>query len=435
VDDTRKHYENQLSLFGNDRPNAGDNLLDINDRGYGNGQLFTPRPSNATRIAGIIGAVTGNDTGMDGIAENVEMMFLRAVPDGDEFDKDIALAIRYAVDNGAKIIDMGFGKRFSANPEMVEQAMSYAADKGVLIVHGAGDSSSNTDTNKLYPTGTDENGDRLNNYLRVGVSDPEGNVLPTSNYGAQTVDLFAPGVEIYSTVPGDNYLRHKGSSVSAGVVAGVAAMIWSYFPELTVAQLRDILIEGAVTCHGGQTKLPWNQEEEDQGTIVLLSDISRAGGIVNALESVKLAAAVAEKASEAQVADATLEEAVIDSAWLYIFNPIRNSAPHIECYTADRGVSAAFGGFCKMWEGWQSENNDRLIDGLGQMLASAHYDKTSKIWNVTGIVLDRVLSTGDIAQTRAVIAAIDGAGAIATPLKNKRELFVGKEILIARGLD
>lgn len=267
-----------------------DNENDINDKFYGNNDIMANTPFHGTHVAGIIGAVRGNGKGIDGIADNVKIMMIRAVPDGDEHDKDIALAIRYAVDNGAKIINMSFGKSFSPQKQWVDDAVKYAESKGVLLVHAAGNDAKNLDSDYNYPTPKLLNGTRPTNWLTIGASgDPQNGGLTASfsNYGKKEVDVFAPGVNIYSTIPGGNtYGNASGTSMASPVTAGVAAFLLSYYPSLTPQQLKMILEKSSVLPTIKADK-PGTDEE------VNFSELSRTGGLLNAYEAVKLASQIA----------------------------------------------------------------------------------------------------------------------------------------------
>lgn len=265
-----------------------DNYEDFNDRFYGNNNVMVSNKSalHGTHVSGIIAAVRKNGVGMDGVADNVRIMTLRAVPDGDEHDKDIALAIRYAVDNGAQVINMSFGKSFSPEKKWVDEAVRYAESKGVLLVHAAGNDAKNLDTTFNFPSPQLLDGKRPNNWITVGASgDPKAGGLTAgfSNYGKKEVDVFAPGVKIYSTVPGGNtYQNLQGTSMASPVVAGLAAFIMSYYPTLSAAQVKTI-IEKSAGKPGTMVRNPGNDEMVD------LSELSKSGGIINAYEAIKLA--------------------------------------------------------------------------------------------------------------------------------------------------
>lgn len=265
-----------------------DNENDVNDRYYGNNDVMAGTPMHGTHCSGIIAAARNNNIGMDGIADNVKIMMVRAVPDGDEHDKDIANAIRYAVDNGAQIISMSFGKDFSPEKNWVDDAVKYADSKGVLLVHAAGNDHKDIDTASNFPNPVfRDNSGRADNFITVGASgDPTngGFTASFSNYGKNEVDVFAPGVNIYSTLPGgDKYGNLSGTSMAGPVVAGLGALILEYFPDLSAEQLKYV-IEKSATPLKEEVKLPGTDE------MVPLSNISKSGGEINAYEAVKLAA-------------------------------------------------------------------------------------------------------------------------------------------------
>ncbi len=266
---------------------VGDNETDINDRNYGNNNIMADFSMHGTHCAGIIAAARNNGKGIDGIADNVRIMSLRVVPDGDEHDKDIALAIRYAVDNGAKIISMSFGKSFSPQKNWVDEAFAYAEEKNVLLVHAAGNDAKDIDVADNFPNPVYINGGRAGNVITVGASaDPKSGSFTAafSNYGKKEVDVFSPGVNIYSTLPGGkNYGNLSGTSMAGPVVAGIAALTLQYYPGLSAKQLKYVIEKSARQPDSKVTK-PGTDEK------VELSDISKTGGIVNAYEAVKLAA-------------------------------------------------------------------------------------------------------------------------------------------------
>ena len=266
-----------------------DNYNDPLDRYYGNNDVMATGADHGTHVAGIIGAIRTNKIGMSGVANNVELMILRAVPDGDEHDKDIANAIRYAVDNGAWVINMSFGKSFSPEKKWVDEAVKYAESKNVLLVHAAGNDSKNIDTEDNFPSGNldDDTLRSFSNWITVGASGStiDGLAAGFSNYGKREVDVFAPGVEIYSTLPGGNkYGKQDGTSMASPVVAGLAALLLSYYPELSAIQIKQIIEESAYRITDEKIVKPGTENEK-----VNLNDLSKTGGIVNAYNAIKLA--------------------------------------------------------------------------------------------------------------------------------------------------
>ncbi|NTS41264.1 S8 family serine peptidase [Flavisolibacter sp. BT320] len=265
-----------------------DNYADINDRYYGNNDIMASKKSarHGTHVSGIIAAVRGNGKGSDGVADNVQIMTIRAVPDGDEHDKDIALAIRYAVDNGAKVVNMSFGKGVSPEKAWVDEAVKYAESKGVLLVHAAGNDGSNIDTAWNFPTPVFTDGQtRATNWITVGASGESKNSLVAnfSNVGKGEVDVFAPGVGIYAPVPGGNvYDALSGTSMASPVVSGIAALILQYYPQFTAQQVKMIIEESSV---------PFEEDVVNPATgeKTKLSELSRTGGLVNAYAAVKMA--------------------------------------------------------------------------------------------------------------------------------------------------
>jgi subtilisin family serine protease len=268
-----------------------DNEADINDRFYGNNDLMASTPYHGTHVSGIIAGDRTNNKGMNGIADNVRIMTVRAVPDGDEHDKDIALAIRYAVDNGAKIINMSFGKGFSPQKQWVDEAVKYAESKGVLLIHAAGNDGANIDLARNFPSATFVNGQtKASNWITVGASAPNGDLAADfSNYGKESVDVFSPGVEIHSTIPGGTtYGKSSGTSMASPVTAGVAALLLEYYPNLTPQQIK-YAIENSVVKVEEETTIPGGEEK------VKFSTLSKTGGIINAYNAIKLADELSKK--------------------------------------------------------------------------------------------------------------------------------------------
>jgi cell wall-associated protease len=264
---------------------VGDDVNNLNEKGYGNNDVKGPDPEHGTHVSGIIAADRKNDLGIKGIADNVKIMVVRAVPNGDERDKDIANAIFYAVDNGAQIINMSFGKSFSPQKEVVDKAVRYAEQKGVLLIHAAGNDGEDIDVEKNYPSRTYADGKEAKNWIEVGASAWGGDedfVGSFSNYGKKGVSLFAPGVDIYSTVPESKYKNQSGTSMASPSTAGVAALLMSYFPELSAEQVKDILMKSSRKFDNLTVQKPG-------GGRTNFNQLSASGGLVNAYEAVKMA--------------------------------------------------------------------------------------------------------------------------------------------------
>lgn len=289
-------FENTLAYYYNPEFNPreviGDNPEDYDQLGYGNGDVRGPDSDHGTHVAGIIAAERDNGLGIEGVANNVRIMSLRAVPDGDERDKDVALAIRYAVDNGAQVINMSFGKDYSPGKSAVDDAVKYALKKDVLIVHAAGNDNKEIFTNNNFPN--DEFlkkglfGPRYaDNWVEVGAiswKSGEDLVADFSNYSAEHVDIFAPGVAIYSAQPNDEYKNQQGTSMAGPVVAGVAAMIRSYFPDLTAEQVKEVLMQSAVV-QNVMVKRPGGEDGEK----VSFKRLSVSGGVVDVVKAFEVA--------------------------------------------------------------------------------------------------------------------------------------------------
>ena len=307
LDEAIKYYDTQANYQYNPdfdpRGVVGDNYADQKEKFYGNNDVEGPDAFHGTHVAGIIAAVRNNETGMNGVANNVQIMAVRAVPDGDERDKDVANAIRYAVDNGASIINMSFGKGYSWNKQIVDDAVRYAEKHDVLLVHAAGNSSENTDISDNFPNDTFKKKKffgkkQARNWLEVGALSWKGGedaAAGFSNYGKENVDLFAPGVAIYSTIPDDNYGEAQGTSMASPVVAGVAAILRSYFPTLSARQIKEILME---------TVVPISQKVKKPGKgggLVPFTDLSVSGGTINALKAAEKAAKVKGKRKKSRL--------------------------------------------------------------------------------------------------------------------------------------
>lgn len=290
LEDGVKHYQTAVEIGYNEdfdsRIIVGDDYANTNEKYYGNNNVKGPDPSHGTHVSGIIAADRKNDLGIKGIADNVRIMSVRAVPDGDERDKDVANAITYAVDNGAKIINMSFGKAYSPQKEAVDKAVKYAEQKGVLLVHAAGNEGEDIDKENNFPTRFYKDGSEAKNWLEIGASSSgvtDEFAASFSNYGKKSVDFFAPGVEIYSTQPESKYEAEDGTSFASPATAGVAAMLMSYFPEFSAIEIKDILKKSTRKFDNLQVQRPGGKGS------VRFSELSNTGGLVNAYEAVKLA--------------------------------------------------------------------------------------------------------------------------------------------------
>lgn len=287
-----------------------DDESNIKDSIYGNNDIMASDPMHGTHVSGIIGAERDNNIGINGIADNVRIMMIRAVPNGDEHDKDIALAIRYAVNNGARVINMSFGKNLSPQKSWVDDAVKYAESKGVLLIHAAGNDAENVDSVDNFPNPNFKNSrSSAKNWITVGASsDPKAEesfksyTASFSNYGKKEVDVFAPGTRIYSTLPGGNkYGNLDGTSMAAPVVTGVAALIMEYFPTLSPEEVK-FCIEKSAFMPVAKAKKPGTENE-----MVPLSDLSTSGGILNAYGAVKLAYSISDPKKK-EVIKSTLQK-------------------------------------------------------------------------------------------------------------------------------
>ncbi len=297
IDEGVEYFTGQLESNYNKtadfRKVLGDDPYDITDTKYGNNNVYGPEPDGAkhgTHVAGIIAATRNNGKGMNGVANsNIKIMAVRAVPDGDEYDKDIALAIRYAVDNGAKVINTSFGKYYAQNPEWVYDAIKYAAKNDVLIVNAAGNEGLSLDdpANRVYPNDQLDNVTEMaDTFLTIGALAPKyGSQLLAnfSNYGKSNVDIFAPGVDIYSTTPEDTYEYLGGTSMAAPNTAGVAAMLRSYYPKLSANEVKNIIMKSGLTTN---TSVILGGDTEKQARF---NEVSKSGEMVNMYNAFKLA--------------------------------------------------------------------------------------------------------------------------------------------------
>jgi subtilisin family serine protease len=292
---------NGSALKNNYRTVLGDDENTMEITIYGDNKVGNTIKSEAhgSHVSGIIGAVRNNEVGMNGVANNVKIMAVRAVPDGDEYDKDVALAIRYAVDNGAKVLNTSFGKGYSPKKEWVWDAIKYAASKDVLIVNAAGNDGQNIDEELTFPNDSkDLKTEISDNVITIGAMSAYYNEnLPAnfSNYGKINVDIFAPGVQIYSSTPENEYAKFSGTSMAAPSTAGVAALVRSYYPKLTASQVKHILMNSGTLINIDVIKPGSQTEENPDGELISFSELSVSGRIVNAFNALKLADSMANK--------------------------------------------------------------------------------------------------------------------------------------------
>ncbi|RQP10288.1 MAG: peptidase S8 [Chryseobacterium sp.] len=273
----------QYDLDFDPRGIVGDNYDDVNERFYGNNHYEGPDAQHGTHVAGIIAGYPHDGNIQYGVASRVaKIMTVRAVPDGDERDKDVANAIRYAVDNGAKVLNMSFGKPISPNKDKVWEAFKYAQDKGVLLVKAAGNENEDIVENEYFPTNYKSVNDKqpfVTNMIVVGAStkDNDGLRAGFSNFNSERVDLFAPGAEIYSTVPKNEYEYLQGTSMASPVVAGAAAVLFAYMPQLTPQQVKEALMKTV------------NRPAAQPGQEVPFTSYSASGGVIDLYKAAQYA--------------------------------------------------------------------------------------------------------------------------------------------------
>lgn len=294
INELTKEIKYLYNIDFNPRNIVGDRYEDIQERYYGNNRVNTSHSLHGTHVAGIIAAVRNNNIGIDGITDHVKIMPVRAVPDGDERDKDIANAIRYAVDNGAKIINMSFGKSLSPEKSAVDEAVKYAQEQGVLIIKAAGNESKNIDEYKYYPNNRDTQGNVINKlWITVGASNYESDqklLADFSNYGKENVDIFAPGVDIYSTAPDNSYRFLSGTSMASPMVAGGAALLWSHYPKLNAAQVKDLLLRSTnVVKETVNLRVEKKENSTKTEKTIKFNELSKTGGILNIYKAMQLA--------------------------------------------------------------------------------------------------------------------------------------------------
>jgi subtilisin family serine protease len=198
---------------------------------------------HGTHTAGTIGAISDNGIGVTGVNWSVQIMVIKIFTDtgGGATNSVIAEGLRYAVDNGARISNNSYGGTFGSNGDPLYEAIAYANSQNHLFIAAAGNESVNNDSSsgRSYPASY-----TLPNIISVAATDSTDRLAAFSNYGATSVDIAAPGVSIYSTVP-DGYAAYSGTSMAAPHVTGAAALLLSINPNLTVTELKDILLRSA----------------------------------------------------------------------------------------------------------------------------------------------------------------------------------------------
>lgn len=290
------YYENQVNYHLNmqydSRHIVGDTYENSTERFYGNADVIGPDAKHGTHVAGIIAADRNNGLGIRGVADDVKVMVLRVVPNGDERDKDVANAITYAVDMGAKVINMSFGKAYVKDKQIVDKAVKYAMDHDVLLVHAAGNDGKDNDVSPNYPNKNYVDSLGINMgiapaWIEVGATGWKYDaslVADFSNYGKRSVDVFAPGVGISSTIPHSQYKEQQGTSMAAPMVSGLAALIRAYYPKFKANDVKKIILDSVVKpTHSVRVMQNGSRSK------VALSDISTTGGIVNAYNALVLA--------------------------------------------------------------------------------------------------------------------------------------------------
>ena len=301
IEEGVKYFKNRLNYHYNPEFNSrniiGDDVSQWSDMTYGNKTVDAADPDHGTMVSSIIGANRNNNIGVKGVADNIIIMPIRTVPDGDEWDKDVAKSIEYAILNGADIVNMSFGKSFSPQKEFVDKIIKLADEHDVLLVHAAGNDSKNIDIEDNFPNKfSPDNTILVNNWITVGASYKDRKkkdfIASFSNYGKEHVDLFAPGHQLLMCSPGDKYEIASGTSFAAPMVTGAAALLKSYFPNLTAAKIKEILMESS-DKEDSKVLLPGTSGKKKE--IVPFSSLSKSGGLLDVYNAVLLAE---EKAKE-----------------------------------------------------------------------------------------------------------------------------------------
>lgn len=282
-----------LNINFEERKLIGDNPA-ILEKGYGNGNVsstiagITSTKEHATKVSGIIASRRNNQIGIQGFSDNITIMPLHISASGDEHDKDISMAIRYAIDQGARVINLSIGKEFSLHKDWINDAYKYAEQHNVLLVHASGNDGMDVDENPYYPSdyNYDNKAEICNNFINVGsISNRNGELMVSqfSNYGKKNVDLFAPGENIYTTAPNNKYEFDSGTSLAAPMVSGTAALIWSYYPKLTVQQVKQIILESG-TPYENEVFIP-----KGKGKKMPFKELSNTGRVLNVYNAMEMA--------------------------------------------------------------------------------------------------------------------------------------------------
>ena len=264
-----------------------DNPNDFSDGNYGNNDVTGPDALHGTHVAGIIAALRNNGQGINGISPYAKIMPIRAVPNGDEYDKDIYFAVKYAVDNGAKIINLSFGKKYSPHKSKIDEIFKYASDRGVLLVHASGNSGFNNDLSQHFPNrylASPNRNSEIKNWIEVGASAKMNNseLIPTfSNYGKKSVDIFAPGFEINSTSPNNTYTVLSGTSMAAPMLSGVLSIIWAQNPQLSANQVKQIALRN------GRDKSSLKVMKPGIGELIGLDQLCRTGSLLDSYKALE----------------------------------------------------------------------------------------------------------------------------------------------------
>lgn len=298
IEQAKAEYERKVGQFGADgrKDIIGDNYLDINYNKYGNNVLLTADAAIGTMEAGIIVAKRENGLGGNGIMDQAEIMTLRVAANGEPYLKDIALAIRYAVDHQADIIMLPVQNTLYPEDQKkwISEALEYAESKGVFCITPAWEGAQDLAVETYYPNRWMTGKKELTNLMVVCSSDKNGNPSMNSNYGAKEVDLYAPGMEIYSTYTGDTYQSGTGLGLAAATTVGVAALIKAYYPHLTGTQIRNILLETVTSRKDAEVEKGIIVDGKPTQDLFLFGDLCLSGGIINAYQAVVAADKIAK---------------------------------------------------------------------------------------------------------------------------------------------